>query len=207
MLTPKMFCLNFGTGCNRQQSHLILVEEVVRIQIVVAEELPAFAVELLRAALESKAERGSGSNTVIRRIVAGQYLELRDGVHRRHDAHAAGAAAVICFRAIQQPDVMALAKAVHADAWLEAEADGVLLSGRLELTPRPRAASDVKLRFSVAIDVTCSPLISVLTSFDSACTASASAVDRDFHRLGADRQLDVGRERLRYVQNQAAVAV
>jgi len=59
---------------------------------------------------------------------------------------------------------------------LDAEAVGGLLSGKSELTPRPRAARAVKLRFSVAIEVTCSPLISVLTSLDSACTWSASAV-------------------------------
>ena len=94
---------------------LILVEVVVRIQVVVAEEFPGLAMKFLRTALQSKAECGSGSNTVIRRIVAGQHLELRNGVHRRHHAHTAGAAAVIRLGAIQQPDVMALAQAVHAD--------------------------------------------------------------------------------------------
>ena len=116
-LAPKMFCLNFGTGrVIGGTCLLILVEVVVRIQVVVAEEFPTSAMEFLRAALQSETERRSGSNTVIRRIVAGQYLKLGNGVHRRHDAHSAGAAAVIRFRTIQKPDVMALAQAVHADA-------------------------------------------------------------------------------------------
>ena len=52
---------------------------------------------------------------------------------------------------------------------------GVLESGNAELTPRPRAASAAKLRFWVAISLICSELISVLTTFESACTASALA--------------------------------
>ena len=52
---------------------------------------------------------------------------------------------------------------------------GVLESGRAELTPRPNAASAAKLRFSVAISLICSELISVLTTFESVCTVSASA--------------------------------
>jgi hypothetical protein len=52
---------------------------------------------------------------------------------------------------------------------------GVLLSGRSELTPRPSAARAAKLRFSVAISLICSELISVLTTLESACTARASA--------------------------------
>src|SRR5271154_3559005 len=38
----------------------------------------------------------------------------------------------------------------------EATEVGVLLAGRAELTPRPRAASAAKLRFSVAISLICS---------------------------------------------------
>ena len=52
---------------------------------------------------------------------------------------------------------------------------GVLLSGRAELTPRPKAARAAKLRFSVAIWLICSELIRVLTTLESACTARASA--------------------------------
>lgn len=53
---------------------------------------------------------------------------------------------------------------------------GVLFEGNAELTPRPSAANAAKFRFSVASSVTWSPLISVLTTFESACTCSASAV-------------------------------
>src|ERR1700678_4280016 len=95
---------------------LIFVEEIVRIQVVVAEELPTLTMEFLRTAFQSKAECRSGSNTVVRRIIAGQYLKLRDGIHRRHDAHTAGAATVVRLCTIQQPDVMTLTKAVHLDA-------------------------------------------------------------------------------------------
>ncbi len=48
--------------------------------------------------------------------------------------------------------------------------DGVLLSGIVELAPRPIAARAAKFRFCVAISLICSELMSVLTTFDSACT-------------------------------------
>src|ERR1700761_8648133 len=79
-----------GSACS-----LILVEVIVGIQIVVAEELPGFAVELLRTALQRKTERSAGRNTVVRRIVAGQNLELRNGVHGWHNAHTARTAAIV----------------------------------------------------------------------------------------------------------------
>jgi len=78
-------------------------------------ELVQFAVELLGAALERKAHGGARGDTVVRRVVRGHHVELSDGVLGRHDVHAAGAAAVIGFTAVDEPDVVALAKAVDAD--------------------------------------------------------------------------------------------
>ena len=52
---------------------------------------------------------------------------------------------------------------------------GVLLSGSAELTPSPSATRAAKLRFSVAISLICSALISVLTTLESVWTARASA--------------------------------
>ena len=100
---------------NRGNRTIVLVEEVVGIKGVITSELVRFAVVLLRAALEREAHRGAGGDTVIRRIVGGQNFELRDRVLRRHDVHAAGAAAVIRFATVDQPDVVAFTKAVDAD--------------------------------------------------------------------------------------------
>src|SRR3954467_2439791 len=69
----------------------------------------------LGAALERKAHGGAGGDAIVRRIVRGHHVEFRDGVLRGHDAHAAGAAAIISFAAVDKPDVMALAESVNAD--------------------------------------------------------------------------------------------
>ena len=71
--------------------------------------------ELLRAALQRQAHGCAGGDAIVRRIVRRHHRELSDGVLRRHDVHAAGAAAVIGFATVDQPDVVALTKAVHAD--------------------------------------------------------------------------------------------
>jgi hypothetical protein len=71
--------------------------------------------ELLRTALERETHGGAGRDAVVRRIVRRHHVELGDGILCRHDVHAAGAAAVVCFAAVDEPDVMALAESVHAD--------------------------------------------------------------------------------------------
>ncbi len=47
------------------------------------------------------------------------------------------------------------------------------------------------MRFSVAISLICSELISVLTTLESVCTARASGFHSDGLRFGADGQFDV----------------
>jgi len=49
------------------------------------------------------------------------------------------------------------------------------MSGRLPLTPKPRAARLITLRPLVGRSVICCSLISVLTTLESACTVRASA--------------------------------
>ena len=82
---------------------------------------------------------------------------------------------------------------------------GVLESGRAELTPRPKAARAAKLRFSVAISLICSELISVLTTFESDCTARASASTVTVCDLGTDGELDVDASSLGDVDHDAVL--
>ena len=72
---------------------------------------------------------------------------------------------------------MGLTQAVDAEveAAPPAPADGVLLSGIMELAPSPIAARAAKLRFSVAISLICSELMKELTTLESAWTVSALA--------------------------------
>ena len=93
----------------------IVVEVVVGIESVVAIELPGFAVELLRAALDGHGDGAAGGDAVIRRIVAGQHLELAQRILRRHHRHLAAGTAVICLAAVDDPDVVRLVEAVEAD--------------------------------------------------------------------------------------------
>ena len=70
---------------------------------------------LLSAAFQREADGGAGRDTVVRRIVRGECFKLRDCVLRWQNVDAAGAATVIRFAAVDQPDVVALAKTIHAD--------------------------------------------------------------------------------------------
>ena len=103
-----------GRRARSRRSRADLVEEGVGVVVGGAVELPRLAMELLRAALERKAHGGARRNTVVRWIVRCQHVELGDGVLRRHDVHAAGAAAIVSLAAVDQPDVVALAQAVDA---------------------------------------------------------------------------------------------
>jgi hypothetical protein len=71
----------------------------------------------------------------------------------RHDIHGSAGAAVIGFASIDSQMLWLVRNPFTLMAKLEETDVGVLLSGSAELTPRPRAASAAKLRFSVAISL------------------------------------------------------
>ncbi len=72
------------------------------------------------AGLENHRHGASGGEAVIRAVVGSEGAELGDSVCGRGDAHAAGAAAVVIFAAVQQIDVVILAHAVEFDAGIAA---------------------------------------------------------------------------------------
>ena len=75
----------------------------------------AGVVESLRAAFDGHGDGAAGRNAVVRRIVAGHYLEFAKRVLRRHDRHLAARTAVIRLAAVDQPIVVVGAHAVEAE--------------------------------------------------------------------------------------------
>ncbi len=71
------------------------------------------------------------ADAVIRRIVAGQHLELAQRVLRRHDGHFAAGTAVICLAAVDDPDVVCLVQAVEADGEAGAHGNRRILIGQV----------------------------------------------------------------------------
>ena len=63
----------------------------------------------------------AGRETVVRAVVGGESAELGDSVGGRGNAHAARAAAVIIFAAVEQINVVVLAHAVELDAGVAAD--------------------------------------------------------------------------------------
>ena len=73
-----------------------------------------------RSGLEHHRHRAGRRQTVVCAVVRGQLAEFRDRVARGRNAHAARAAAVIVFAAIQQINVVVLSQAVELHAGVAA---------------------------------------------------------------------------------------
>src|ERR1035438_2228397 len=66
-------------------------EEIVGIELLIADELPNGAVDLVRASLRRSAHNGSRRAAKLRAVVVGLDLELRHRVHRGNVVDAADA--------------------------------------------------------------------------------------------------------------------
>ena len=71
--------------------------------------------EALGAAFELHQDSATGVNAIIRRVVAGEYLELRDNVRSGHHVQFSARTAVIHLAAIDEPVIMVRIGAVEAD--------------------------------------------------------------------------------------------
>jgi hypothetical protein len=131
--------------------------------------------ELLRAALDGHGDGAAGGDAVIRRIVAGQHLELAECVLRRHDRHLAAGTAVICLAAVDDPDVVRLVEPLKLMAVVGVHRERILHVRQVAADAQAQCRQADTLRPLVGSSVICCSLISVLTTFESLCTASASA--------------------------------
>jgi len=105
------------------------VDEIVhRVQVVVAEEFPRTAVEILGAGLEGQAEGRAGIESVLSGIVRGEHPELGNRVDGRHDVEFSAGAAIVIFPTIHHPDVVVWTLAIETDG--EAAA---LCAGAIEI--------------------------------------------------------------------------
>src|SRR5262249_54778569 len=90
----------------------------VRVEIIVPEELPARAMELVGPSFDAYIDHGSSAPAVLRRIAVAQHAELLYGIHRRPDhihtfATEAGGIGVV-VSAVEQ--VVILQRAIPVDA-------------------------------------------------------------------------------------------
>ena len=131
--------------------------------------------------------------TVVRAVVRGECAELRDRVRRGSNAHAARAAAVIVFAAVQQINVVILTHAVEFDAGVAADR-GVHDSHPLHLA---RGARGRELRAdkccgrSTAICDICWPVMTLLCSPESRLNAYCVGFDGDGFLSAAELHLEV----------------
>ena len=162
--------------------------------------------EFLRAALERKAHRGAGRDAVVRWIVRGHHGELGDSVLRGHDVHAAGAAAIIGFATVDEPDVVALTQSVHADG--EVGCHG----GRRVAVREGRADAQTQGRKSREVAVLGCDFTDLLRADQGAdhvgvgLDCQSVGFDSDRLGLGADGELDVDTSCLGHVNHDARLS-
>ena len=109
----------------------LLQEVVLRGQGIVAAEVVAAAVELVRAAAGDDVHLGSGRSSELRAVAVPVDLELVDGVHRGEDENGAVGAHVVVVGTVHRPHVAA--EAAAADGELDARHQAPIL--RIEPVP------------------------------------------------------------------------
>src|SRR5208283_2222287 len=92
-----------------------ILEVIVGVQILVAEELPSPGMEILDAGLDHQCHGAGGRQSVVRTVVRGELTEFGDGFDRGHNADGASAAAVQVFPTINQVQVVGHALAVETN--------------------------------------------------------------------------------------------
>ena len=116
------------------------VEEVARVEGVIASEPPSRSMQRLGPGLDDGADARGRGQTVVGAVVGSELAELGNRVHRGHHAGTAAAAAIIVFTAIDEVDVVAFPQAVEAHVGITARRGGdleVVLGGNSRMTLRP----------------------------------------------------------------------
>src|SRR5690348_5804203 len=76
------------------------IKEVgIRVECIIAEELPGPSVKILRPRLEDHGHGRAGRKPELRAVVRSELAELRDGIYGRQDANVSRSPAVIVFAA------------------------------------------------------------------------------------------------------------
>src|SRR5260370_2981347 len=101
-----------------------VVEEVIRVQRVVAEEFISASVELAGAAAGDHGDMTAGAAPVLGQVVSALHAELLDGINAGVGEKSEVGAAIDIIRAVQSPVILGRTVAVDREIDLIGEAGG-----------------------------------------------------------------------------------